>query len=119
MRKLRNVGIALALGAVAAVPLGSGLAGAQDAGNCGTGAPAVAAQNNNTGGLLGSLLPITLQVVAPITAPVLSPSQCTSNSNSNSVGATSSPTVVVQPGAQMVVPAAAVGGGGGAVHFTG
>ena len=86
MKKLRNVGIALAMGAVAAIPLGGTLAGAQDAGDCGSAGPAVSANSESLGGLIGSLLPVTAQVVAPINAPISSPSQGSCNSNSNSVG---------------------------------
>jgi hypothetical protein len=86
MKKLRNVGIALAMGAVAAIPLGGTLAGAQDAGDCGSAGPAVSATSDNLGGLVGSLIPVTAQVIAPVNAPISSPSQGSCNSNSNSVG---------------------------------
>ena len=101
MRKLRLVGAAIAVTAIAAVPLGfTGTAGAQDAGDCGDGGIAAAANSTNTGGLIGSLLPVVAQVIAPITAPVLSPSQESCNSNTNTVGAESNVTVVV-PGAHV------------------
>ena len=113
MKKLRNVGIALAMGAVAAVPLGGSLAGAQDAGDCGTPGVAASATSENTGGLIGSLLPITLQVVAPITAPIASPNAQSCNSNSNSIG---SPSGGGGSAPVLVTPAAAVGG---AARFAG
>jgi hypothetical protein len=110
MKKLRNVGIALAMGAVAAVPLGGSLAGAQDAGDCGTPGVAASANSENTGGLVGSILPITLQVVAPVNAPISSPSQGSCNANSNSIGGPSGGGGGGGGGGPVVTPATAVGG---------
>ena len=113
MKKLRNVGIALAMGAVAAVPLGGSLAGAQDAGDCGTPGLAVSAQSVNVGGLLGAVAPLVTQTVAPINAPVTSPNSESCNRNSNSIG---SPSGGGGAAPIVVTPATAVGG---APRFTG
>jgi hypothetical protein len=87
MRKFRTFGVIAAMTAAAAVPMvGSSFAGAQDAGACGDGGVAASQSSSNTGGLIGSLLPIDIQAVAPVNAPVTSPNQCTANSNTNSVG---------------------------------
>jgi hypothetical protein len=53
MRKARFIGVAVAMTAAAALPFAGGTAGAQDAGDCGTGGTAAAAEQNNTGGLIG------------------------------------------------------------------
>jgi hypothetical protein len=87
MRTPRFVGALLAAGTLAVVPLAtSGGAGAQDAGDCGSGGVAAAADQSNTGGLIGSLIPIEAQIILPVNAPILSPNQQTCNANSNSVG---------------------------------
>ena len=88
MRTIRRASLLAAMTAAAALPIVAiGPAGAQDAGNCGEGATAVAAEQENIGGLVGAPLPILIQVVAPVNAPVLSPSQETCNENSNSLNA--------------------------------
>lgn len=113
MSKLRTFGIAAAMTAVAAVPIaGSGLAGAQDAGDCGTGGVAASASQENVGGLIGSLIPIELQVVAPINAPILSPSSetCTTNVNKVSVGGGGGGGGAAPSHAGGAAPAVAVGG---------
>jgi hypothetical protein len=111
MKKLRNVGIALAMGAVAAIPLGGTLAGAQDAGNCGSGGTAVSSESQNLGGLVGSILPIDLQVVAPVNAPITSPTQGSCNQNTNSIGGGGGSQGGGGGGGPVVVtPATAVGG---------
>jgi hypothetical protein len=112
MKKLRNVGIALAMGAVAAIPLGGNLAGAQDAGDCGTSGVAASAQSQNLGGLLGAVAPVVTQLVAPVNLPVTSPNAQSCNTNSNSIGSPSGG----GSGPIVVVPATAVGG---APRFTG
>ena len=88
MRTIRRASLLAAMTVAAALPIVAiGPAGAQDAGNCGEGATAVAAEQENIGGLVGAPLPILIQVVAPVNAPVLSPSQGTCNENSNSLNA--------------------------------
>ena len=87
MRTSRFVGTLVAAGTLAVVPLAtSGGAGAQDAGDCGSGGIAAAAEQSNTGGLIGSLIPVELQVILPVNAPIISPTQQTCNTNSTSVG---------------------------------
>jgi hypothetical protein len=73
MRKARIFGVLAAAGAVIAIPVVGGGAGAQDAGNCGSGGVAATSNQSNTGGLLGALIPINAQVVLPVNAPSLSP----------------------------------------------
>lgn len=110
MRKIRTFGVAAVIAAAAAVPLAGGtFAGAQDAGDCGSGGAAVAGSTTNIGGLVGSLVPALTQAFAPVNAPVTSPNQCTANSNSNSVGG----------GGGGVAPAHAAGAVGGAPRFAG
>ena len=110
MRKIRTFGVAAVIAAAAAVPLAGGtFAGAQDAGDCGSGGAAVAGSTTNIGGLVGSLVPALTQAFAPVNAPVTSPNQCTANSNSNSVGG----------GGGGVKPAHAAGAVGGAPRFAG
>ena len=88
MHSIRRLAVATALTAAVAVPvMVGGSAGAQDAGDCGTGGVAASSSQTNVGGLLGALLPINLQVVAPVNAPILSPSASTCNTNTNSVNA--------------------------------
>jgi hypothetical protein len=112
MRKIRTFGVAAVIAAAAAVPLAGGtFAGAQDAGDCGSGGAAVAGSTTNIGGLVGSLVPALTQAFAPVNAPVTSPNQCTSNSNSNSIGGGG--------GGHGVAPAHAAGAVGGAPRFAG
>jgi hypothetical protein len=87
MHSFRRLAVATALTAAVAIPMTiGGSAGAQDAGDCGTGGVAASSSQTNIGGLLGSILPINAQIVAPVNAPILSPSLSSCNTNTNSVG---------------------------------
>ena len=87
MKKLRMFGVAAVITAAAAVPLaGGGLAGAQDAGDCGEGGIAASESQTNLGGLLGAVAPVLTQTVLPANAPVTSPNAQSCNENSNSIG---------------------------------
>ena len=84
MRLLHKFLVSGAMAAVAAVPLGfSGIAGAQDAGNCGEGGTSVSSTQTNVGGLLGAVAPISIQAVLPVNLPILSPNAQTCNENIN------------------------------------
>jgi hypothetical protein len=86
MHTFRRLAAVATVSAAVAVPMvGGGIAGAQDAGDCGTGGVAASSEQTNFGGLLGAILPINAQIVAPVNAPVLSPSQQTCNTNVNKV----------------------------------
>ena len=86
MSKVRSVAVFGAMAAMAAVPLMTGsVAGAQDAGDCGSGGVAVSSSQTNVGGLLGAVAPIQAQVVAPISAPIASPNAVNCNENINKV----------------------------------
>jgi hypothetical protein len=86
MTKFRTFGVAAIVAAAAAVPIaGGGFAGAQDAGDCGFAAPAVAASQTDTGGLIGSLKPELEQEVETVFAPKLSPNAQSCNTNINEV----------------------------------
>ena len=86
MSKLRKALVVGSMAAVAAVPFGfSGVAGAQDAGDCGEGGVAASGEQQNAGGLIGSLDPVVVQVVAPIEAPIPRPTQQSCNTNINEV----------------------------------
>jgi hypothetical protein len=87
MRKLRTFGVIAAMTAAAAIPFaGSGLAGAQDAGDCGEGGVAASGTQTNAGGLLGAVAPIITQSVVPANAPVSSPNAQNCNANEVEVG---------------------------------
>ena len=114
MMKIRTFGVAAVIAAAAAVPLAGGtFAGAQDAGNCGSGGVAVAGGQDSLGGLIGSLAPILSQTVAPVNAPVTSPNAQSCNSNSNSIGGGGG------GGGGGVAPAHVAGAVGGAPRFAG
>ena len=87
MSALKKFGVAVAMTAVAAVPLGfSGLAGAQDAGDCGEGGIGAAETQVNAGGLLGAVAPVLTQTVTEANAPLTSPNSQSCNTNINKVG---------------------------------
>jgi hypothetical protein len=120
MRKFRTFGVAAVIAAAAAVPMvGSSFAGAQDAGNCGDGGTAASQSSSNTGGLVGSLIPIDIQAVIPVNAPILSPSQCSNNSNSNSIGGGGGGHTGTGGGGGGVGGAVPAGAVGGAPRFAG
>ena len=86
MSKVRSVVVFGAMAAMAAVPLVTGsVAGAQDAGDCGSGGVAVSSSQTNVGGLLGAVAPIQSQVVTPLNAPISSPNAVNCNENVNKV----------------------------------
>ena len=88
MRRIRRASVLVAMTAAAALPVVAlGPAGAQDAGNCGSGGVAASASQENLGGLAGALVPIVIQAVTPVNAPILSPSAESCNQNSNSINA--------------------------------
>jgi hypothetical protein len=87
LSKVKKFGVAIAMTAVAAVPLGfSGVSGAQDAGDCGEGGTSAEESQLNLGGLLGAVAPVLTQTVTPANAPVSSPNAQNCNENEVEIG---------------------------------